>query len=266
VGAIYNLLQQALGDFPGHAHTWLASRFIPTLLTIAIGVVAAKLIRRSLKAFLNKTRIRTDPLLTSFFLRTVYLTVLAFAAITALQTAGVPIETFIAGLGITGIFIGFGLRDTLSNLAAGLFLLIYRPFRAGEFIEVEGSKGIVEELTIVNIQMTTTDGARVIMPNSKVWGAKLTNYSMAQQRRIEIIIKLARRDAQRAMDVIKPILDADDRILRTPAAGVSVTSLAENAAALTLWAWTKPADFQTVTNDQYLRILVALEQANIETI
>jgi small conductance mechanosensitive channel len=265
VSAIYTLLQKALGGFPDHARDWIAGPFIPTLLTIAIGVIAAKLIRRSLKAFLDKTRIRTDPLLTSFFLRAIYSMVLALSVITALKTAGVPIETFIAGLGITGILIGFGLRDTLSNLAAGLFLLIYRPFRAGDTIEIEGSRGVVNELTIVNMQMTTTDGVTVIMPNSKVWGSKITNYSMAQQRRIEIIVKLARRDARRAIEIITPILEADDRVLKAPQPAVSVSSLAENAAALTVWAWTKPADFQPVINDQYLKILTALDQAHIDT-
>jgi small conductance mechanosensitive channel len=264
--AISSFLNGIIREIPGSARDWATHQLIPTLLTVAIGIIAAKLIRRSLKAFLDKTRIRADPLLTSFFLRAIYLIILALSLITALKTAGVPIETFVAGLGITGILIGFGLRDTLSNLAAGLFLLIYRPFRAGETIEVEGSKGIVQELTIVNMQMTTTDGVQVIMPNSKVWGAKITNYSMARQRRIEIIIKLARRDARRAMDIIMRILDDDDRILKTPAAGVSVSSLAENAAALTLWAWTKPADFQQVINDHYLRILTALDQADIDTI
>jgi small conductance mechanosensitive channel len=209
--------------------------------------------------------LRADPLLASFFLRAVYSTILVLSLITALKTAGVPIETFIAGLGITGIIIAFCLRDTLSNLAAGLFLLIYRPFRAGETIEVEGSKGIVRELTIVNMQMTTTDGVRIIMPNSRVWGAKITNYSAAEQRRIEIIVRLKRRDVLRAMELIHRLLDEDDRILKAPEATVTITSLADNAATLAVWAWTKPAEFQPVTNDQYLRILTALNQADIDT-
>src|SRR5262249_34979032 len=259
------LPQQILDEIPGDARQWLAGRLIPALLIIVIGAIAATLIRRSLKAFLHKTRIRTDPLLVSFFLRAIYSIILVLSLITALKTAGVPVETFIAGLGITGIIIAFGLRDTLSNLAAGLLLLIYRPFRAGETIEVEGSKGIVQELTIVNMQMTTTDGGRVIMPNSKVWGAKITNYSTGEQRRIEISVKLRRRDASAAIGIINKLIDKDDRILKSPAATVSVASLAEDAALVTVWAWTKPADFQEVTNDHYLGILTALNEADIDT-
>src|SRR5262245_50583171 len=187
----------------------MTGKLLPAILTIAIGVIAAGLVRRSLKSLLQKTSVGADPLLTSFFLRAIHSIILILSVITGLKAAGLPIETFIAGLGITGILIGFGLRDTLSNMAAGLFLLIYRPFKAGEMVEVEGSKGVVDEVTIVNMQMTTTDGVRVIMPNSKVWGAKITNFSMAHQRLIEIIVKLPRRDAQKAIEIIHGLLAQD---------------------------------------------------------
>src|SRR5215831_6146775 len=258
--------QRILDQIPTPVRTWLASHLIPTVMTIAIGLLAASLTRRSLRLFLDKTRIRTDPLLSGFFLQAIYSLILVLSLITALSKAGVPVETFIAGLGITGIVIAFCLKDTLSNLAAGLFLLIYRPFRAGETIEVEGSKGVVRELTIVNMEMTTADGVRVILPNSKVWGAKITNFSAADQRRIEIIIKLGRRDLSRAIDTIHRLLDHDDRMLKEPPPSVNVSSLADNDATITVWAWTKPADFQPATTDQYLRILTALNEANIDTL
>src|SRR5262249_18363662 len=156
-----SFLDRMLSKIPDQTRAWLTDKLIPALLIIVIGVIVARLIRRSLKAFLSESRIRADPLLTSFFLRAIYSLILVLSLITALKAAGVPVETFIAGLGITGIVVAFCLKDTLSNLAAGLFLLIYRPFRAGETIEVEGSKGTVEELTVVNMQMTTTDGVRV---------------------------------------------------------------------------------------------------------
>jgi small conductance mechanosensitive channel len=242
----------------------LVKSLIPALFIIAVGLLAASLARRSLRAFINKTRIRTDPLLTSFFLRAVYSLILVLSLSAALDKAGVPVETFIAGLGITGIVIAFGLRDTISNLASGLFLLIYRPFRAGDTIEVDGSKGVVQELTIVNMQMTAADGVRVILPNSKVWGAKITNFSAADQRRIEIVIKLRRRDVPTAIDIVRRLLEHDDRILKEPTPSVSVSSLADNDAITTAWAWTGPADFQQVTTDQYLRILTALNEANVD--
>jgi small conductance mechanosensitive channel len=257
-------LQGILDQIPSQYRTWLAADLFPALLILAAGLVAASLARRWLRVFINKTRIRTDPLLTSFFLRAVHSSILVVSLIVALGQAGVPVETFIAGLGITGIVIAFGLRDTISNLASGLFLLIYRPFRAGDTIEVDGSKGVVQELTIVNMQMTTADGVRVILPNSKVWGAKITNFSAADERRIEIVIKLRRRDVRTAIDIITRLLDHDDRMLKQPPPSVSVSSLADADATIVVWAWTKSADFQPVTSDQYLRIVTALNEANID--
>src|SRR5262245_25685925 len=143
-----------------HARDWIGA-----LVILAVGLLAAKLVRRSLSSVLERSRVRDDALLKSFFLRTITLFIVIISALGALKRVGFDATSMLAGLGITGLILGFGLRDTLSNFAAGLLLLIYRPFRAGELIEVEGSQGVVEELTIVNMQMTGTDGVRVIMPN-----------------------------------------------------------------------------------------------------
>ena len=145
-----------------HALQWFGA-----LIILIIGVLASKLSRRWLKSILSHSRVRDDILLTSFFLRSLSLPILIAATLIALEEVNVPVTSLIAGLGITGVILGFALKDTLSNFAAGLLLLIYRPFRAGELIEVEGAHDVVEELTIVNMQMTAMDGVRVIMLNSK---------------------------------------------------------------------------------------------------
>ena len=154
-------------------------------LIVLLAVVLSRVLKRWLDAAMQRTRIKDDLLLRSFFLRMLSIVTIIIGALVALRVLGLDVTSFVAGLGVTGIILGFGFKDVLSNLAAGMLLLIYRPFRAGHMIEVEGAQGTVEELTIVNMQMTTTDGVRVIMPNSKVWGAKIVNYSLSQQRRIE---------------------------------------------------------------------------------
>jgi len=220
--------------------------------------------KRWLAAILNRSRVRDDLLLKSFFLRTLTLSIYILALLTALGTIGLDVRTFIAGLGITGLIIGFGLRDILANFAAGLLLLIYRPFRAGELIEVEGSQGTVEELTIVNMQMTTTDGVRVIMPNSKVWGAKITNYSMSQRRRVELIIKVREDCTDVAVQTIIEALRSDGRILQAPAPSIRVSSLSDDSATLIISSWTSPQEYNVVNADLYLRLLNVLRQADIQ--
>ena len=247
--------------FVTYGQEWLAA-----LIILIVGVLISKLSRRWLRAILNRSRIRDDLLLKNFFLRSVSLAIFLVAIIIALDRVHVPVNSLIAGLGVTGLILGFGLRDTLSNFAAGLLLLIYRPFRAGEIIEVEGAHGTVEELTIVNMQMTTSDGVRVIMPNSKVWGSKIVNYSLSKRRRLELTLKVPDIDVETAIETIKAALDDDDRILKTPAPLVRVTSVEDNAATLSIWAWTDPEDFQSVSADEYIRISARLGEAELQIV
>jgi small conductance mechanosensitive channel len=232
-------------------------------LIVLLAVVLSRLLKRWLNAAMERSRIRDDLLLRSFFLRVLSITIISVGALIALRVMGLDVTSFIAGLGVTGIILGFGFKDVLSNLAAGLLLLIYRPFRAGHMIEVEGAQGTVEELTIVNMQMTTTDGVRVIMPNSKVWGAKIVNYSLSQQRRLELSLKVGEEDVNRAIGEIRAALERDSRVLKTPPPSVRVTGIADNSATLTIWAWTQPADYVAAGADQYIRLQSALWDAEI---
>lgn len=244
-----------------HALAWLVA-----LIILIAGVLASKLSKRWLAKILNRSRVRDDLLLKNFFLRSISVSIVVLAALIALEKVNVPVTSLIAGLGITGLILGFGLRDTLSNFAAGLLLLIYRPFRAGEVIEVEGTHGVVEELTIVNMQMTRTDGVRVIMPNSKVWGSKIDNYSLSKRRRMELTLKVREDDVETAITTIEAALADDDRILGTPEPQVRVTSIADNAATLCIWAWTNPDDFQSATADEYVRLLNRLRNAEVQIV
>lgn len=231
---------------------------------IVFALAFSRVAKKWLTALLNRSRVRDDLLLKSFFVRSLTLSVYLLAVLAALDTIGLQVRTFIAGLGITGLILGFGLRDTLSNFAAGLLLLIYRPFRAGELIEVEGSKGVVEELTIVNMQMTTTDGVRVIMPNSKVWGAKITNYSLSRRRRLELSVKVREDCTEDGIEAILSALKNDHRVLTDPAPVVQVSDLSADSTNLTICLWTTLQDYSLVKEDIYLRVLIALRQAEVQ--
>jgi small conductance mechanosensitive channel len=254
-------LETIKGFILDHAPRWFGA-----LIIILIGMLASKLSKRWLTAILNRSRVRGDLLLKTFFLRSVSLAIVVATSLIALEQINVPVTSLVAGLGVTGLILGFGLRDTLSNFAAGLLLLIYRPFRAGELIEVEGSQGVVDELTIVNMQMTTTDGVRVIMPNSKVWGSKIVNYSLATRRRVELTLKVREDDLQVAIDAIKGALEGDSRVLDTPAPTIKVSSITDGNAMLTIWAWTAPEDFQGVSADAYIRLLIRLQQSDLQVV
>jgi small conductance mechanosensitive channel len=130
-------------------------------------------------------------------------------------------------------------------------------------IDIEGATGMVEELTIVNMQMTTIDGVRVIMPNSKVWGAKITNYSMSKMRRLELSIKVKPDVLKSAVPVLQEALEADPRFVKEPKPAIRVTSFVDSAVLVTLWAWVAPADYTGALNDGSLLLVAALEKAGI---
>jgi small conductance mechanosensitive channel len=230
----------------------IAINLIQALVIIFIGVIVARLARRWLSKLLDRSRIKDDLLLKSFFLRSLYLAIILMASLTALSKIGWDVTTFIAGLGITGIILGFAFKDTLSNFAAGTLLLIYRPFRAGDVIEVEDSRGVVLDLTIVNMEMIREDGVRVIMPNSKVWGAKILNFTLTERRRFEITIRLRHEDLDKAAAAIKTALAADDRILKSPPPTVDVTSIHHNTVILAVRAWSTPQAYAGTSSEAYL--------------
>ncbi len=111
-----------------------------------------------------------------------------------------------------------------------------------------------------------TDGVRVIMPNSKVWGSKIVNYSLSQRRRLEMTLKVRDDDVENAISAISDALASDPRILKMPPPSVKVASLTDNAATLTIWAWADPGDFQNVSADEYVRLLRRLNEAELQVV
>ncbi|HJQ69338.1 MAG TPA: mechanosensitive ion channel family protein [Blastocatellia bacterium] len=241
----------------------LALNLAQALIIIFAGVILARLARRWLTSLLDRSRIKDDRLLKSFFIRSLYLTIIILASLTALSKIGWDVTTFVAGLGITGIILGFAFKDTLSNFAAGLLLLIYRPFSAGDVIQVEDSRGTVLDLTIVNMEMIGEDGVRVIMPNSKVWGAKILNFTLTERRRFEITVKLRQEDVEKAVDALKAALADDGRILITPPPSVDITAIQHNAVTVAIRAWSKPELYAATSSEAYIRVQQTLREKEI---
>ncbi|HEY6332264.1 MAG TPA: mechanosensitive ion channel family protein [Blastocatellia bacterium] len=240
----------------------VGEKIFAAILIVTAGIVTARIIRARLTRAIPERWRMEDSLLENFLLRVSYSSIVGLSFVLALRLF-VNIETFLTGLGVTGVILGFGLRDTLSNFASGVLLLIYRPFRAGEMIDIEGTTGTVEELTIVNMEMTTVDGVRVIMPNSRVWGTKITNYSMSKLRRLELSIKLKPDLVKPAIPVLESALENDSRVVKQPKPAIRISSFADDGAVLTIWAWVAPSDYNSAMSNAYLLLLDALQTASI---
>jgi small conductance mechanosensitive channel len=161
------------------------------------------------------------------------------------------------------LIIGFGLRDTVANFAAGLLLLVYRPFKAGDLIEVENTQGVVDEMTMVNIKMTTSDGVPVFLPNAKVWGTKIVNFSWSEKRRIELTFRINLKDLRAAQQAVTGALLADKRVLKSPAPALYATAVEAAIATVLAHAWTSSMDYQGTKEDVYGIVREALEKSHI---
>jgi small conductance mechanosensitive channel len=217
-------------------------RVLAALAIFVIGRWVAKGIRNLLNRLM--TRGKVDKTLISFICNLSYIAMLAFVVIAALSKLGIQTTSLIAILGAASLAIGLALRGSLSNFAAGVLMIIFRPFRVGDFIEGGGASGTVEEIQIFSTQLKTADNKTVIVPNAKIFGDKIVNYSAKGTRRVDMTFGIGYDDdIDKARSVIQEIIDKDERVLRDQPVVVAVHELADSSVNFTVRVWTKSSDY-----------------------
>ncbi|MCW8915349.1 MAG: mechanosensitive ion channel [Magnetovibrio sp.] len=188
-----------------------------------------------------------DEMLTSFFSSMVKYIILAFTVVAMLNRFGVETTSFVAVIGAAGLAIGLALQGTLSNVAAGVMLLMFRPYKVGDFIEGAGLSGTVKAAGLFTTEMATGDNIHIVVPNSQLWGAAIHNYSHHSKRRVDLLIGIGYGDdIDKAMDVIKSICAADDRIHKDPETFVEVANLGADAVELVVRVWVDSSNYWPV--------------------
>jgi small conductance mechanosensitive channel len=159
----------------------------------------------------------------------------------------VETTSFIAILGAAGLAVGFALQGSLSNFAAGVMLIIFRPFKSGDFIEAGGTIGVVEAIQIFNTVLRTPDNKMVIVPNSNITGGNITNYSAKEDRRIDMVFGIGYDDdLKKAKEILERLISEDSRILKDPAPTVAVSELADSSVNFVVRPWVKTSDYWAV--------------------
>lgn len=216
--------------------------FTLALLIALIGMWLAKWISRT--AYRALTRAGMEATLAGFLRNVAYAVMLVVVFITALQKIGVSTTSLLAVLGAAGLAVGLAMKDSLSNIASGVMLIVLRPFRDGDHVLAAGSEGVVEEIRIFQTRMRTFDNRLIILPNSLITTAPIINYTAKPQRRIEILVGVGYEDdLKQAREVLLGLATSNALILKTPEPFVQVTRLAERSVDVTLYAWTKTKDF-----------------------
>ncbi|MBP6877626.1 MAG: mechanosensitive ion channel family protein [Phenylobacterium sp.] len=179
--------------------------------------------------------------------------VMIVGIIAVLQQLGVQTTSILAVLGAASLAVGLALQGTLSNVAAGVMLLLFRPYRVGDVIEVAGRTGTVKALDLFVTELTTPDNLKVVLPNGKVFGDVIVNTSYHSRRRVDAVIKTdLKRDVAALMEGLKARAEANPLVLKDPPPQVELTAMSEAFVELTVRAWVEAADFGTVKGDMML--------------
>ncbi|WP_437676320.1 mechanosensitive ion channel family protein [Sorangium sp. So ce131] len=213
------------------------------LIIAVIGWIASVWTARSVRA-LGKKWTQIDLTLVPVLASLSRLVVLTVTAMAVLERFGVDTKSLFAVLGAAGLTIGLALKDTLSDVASGLVLLVLRPFDVGDAVEIDGTAGVVDAIDVFQTKLTSFDGVPITLPNSKVRSAKIQNFTRARRRRMDLTIGVSySADIAHAITSLRDVLSNEPRVLSEPAPSVDVVELADQKINLLVRAWTLPEDF-----------------------
>ena len=217
-------------------------KVIAAVVIFIFGRIFARIIRNAVRRILKRSKV--DDLLISFVGSLTYMGVLAFVIIAALNQLGIQTTSFVAILGAAGLAIGLALQGSLSNFAAGVLMIIFRPFKNGDYIEGAGVAGLVEQIQIFTTELRTPDNKLVIIPNANLMGSNIINYSANKTRRIDMVFGIGYDDdLLKAKKILQEILESDTRILKDPAPVIAVSELGDSSVNFVVRPWAATKDY-----------------------
>jgi small conductance mechanosensitive channel len=222
---------------------------VGAVLILVFGLWIAGKTHRVVSRALGKAK-RLDETLIGFFANAAKYGVVVFTVVAVLNQFGIETTSFIAVLGAAGLAIGLALQGTLSNVAAGVMLLIFRPYKIGDYVEAGGNAGTIEELNLFVTVMATPDNVRIIVPNARIWGATVANYSANPTRRVDLVMGISYADdIDKATAVMSQVIDDEARVLKDPEPMVAVAELADSSVNFAVRVWVDNADYWPVRFD-----------------
>ena len=232
------------------------------LTVLTLGLIVARIIRRAIRSGLERTTL--DKTLVPFAANLAYYGLVAFVIVAVLGLFGVPTTSFVAMIGAAGLAIGLALQGTLSNFAAGVMLLAFRPFGVDDYVEVGGQEGKVLEIGLYASVLETADRIRVIIPNSAIWSDTIRNYTASPIRRNDITVGIAYGDdINRAKEAILAVLREDSRVLSDPEPDVRVVGLGDSSVDLKAVPFCSSKDYWALRWSLIQQIKERLDEAGV---
>jgi len=231
---------------------------LAAILIFIIGRWLSGLISRIIAQIMTKAKV--ERLLVTFVQHMTYFALLAFVIIAALDRIGIKLTALIAMIGAAALAVAFALQGSLSNFAAGILMVIFKPFKVGDFVQIAGVQGTVQEIQVLTTVINSLDNVRIIIPNSQITAGTIQNFTANDTRMINLTIGVSYEDdLKKAKQVITNVLVADARILKNPAPMVAVSELADSSVKLVVRPWVKPDDYWDVYFDITEKLKLAIE-------
>ena len=225
--------------------TFYGVKVIAALVIFIVGRWAAGISRSLLQKVMEKKRV--DQTIISFVGNLTYSAILAFVVIAALSKLGLQTTSFVALIGAAGLAVGLALQGSLSNFAAGVLMIIFRPFKAGDYIEGGGMAGSVSEINIFTTIMKTPDNKKLIVPNATMMASNIVNYSAYETRRVDFTIGVGYNDdLKKVRQVLDELIAKESRVLKDPEPMVAVSELADSSVNFVMRLWTRTEDYWDV--------------------
>lgn len=232
------------------------------IVIFIIGKMVVNILTNVLKKILAKSGM--DEILINFVGSIVRTVLLLFVVIAALNQLGVDTTSLIALLGAAGLAVGLALQNSLQNFAAGVMLIVFRPFKSGDFVEAGGVSGVVESIGIFSSIFRTGDNREVIIPNGAIYGGTIINYSARETRRIDMVFGIGYDDdIKKAKELLEKIVTSDERVLSDPAPVIAVSELADSSVNFVVRPWVKSGDYWAVYWDLTEKVKLEFDAAGI---
>lgn len=253
-----SIVLDRLMDFCIHA----GEKIIIAIIVYVVGKLLIKLIHRILVKLLSRKNIDAGVRTFLYSLTNIVLTILL--VISVIGALGVNTASFAALLASAGVAIGMALSGNLQNFAGGLIILIFKPYKVGDFIEVQGVSGTVKEMQILNTILTTTDNKVIYIPNGSLSSGTIVNYSRMETRRVDFVFGVEYgSDYEYVRSVVMDIINSDSRILKEPLPTVALQALADSSVNIVVRVWVKSADYWNVYFDMNKTVYKVFNEKNI---
>ena len=232
------------------------------IIIFVIGRIVSGMIANGVAKMMIRSKV--DETLVKFGRSLIYIALMIFVILAALGKLGIETTSFAAILAAAGLAIGLALQGTLGNFSSGVMLILFRPFKVGDFVEAGGVSGVVEEIQIFSTKMRSGDNKEITVPNGQIIGSTITNYSAKETRRVDMIVGVSYGDdLKKVRAVLEDILGSDERILKDPAPTIGVLELADSSVNFVVRPWVKNADYWPVLFDTQEAIKIRFDAEGI---